>query len=266
MQNRSCKTQHSGLKSQNRIFIMSLILNIDTSTERAGICLSAAGEVLSVVYNNEQKDHASWIQVAIRDLVRDARYSLQQLQAVAVTEGPGSYTGLRVGMSTAKGICYALKIPLITESTLLVMAHAARSVWAPDIEKLKKVISVKNSPDTASVLLCPMIDARRMEVFTALYNESLEAIMPAKALILEVETFKEALNKHLIIFFGSGSDKWKPLCIDNQAQYKEGVLPIVESLSKLAAARLSGQLTADLAYVEPVYLKDFYSYTKKQPK
>ena len=117
--------------------------------------------------------------------------------------------------------------------------------------------------NVVSVLLCPMIDARRMEVFTALYDESLSVILSPKALILDEESFKEALNNQFIIFFGSGSGKWKHLCIDNQSVFKEGVLPIMESLAKLAAARLSEQSIADLAYVEPVYIKEFYSNAKK---
>ena len=245
---------------------MSLILNIDTSTGQAGICLAKDGESLVLLNNNDQKDHASWIQVAIRDLLNEAGYKMQDLQAVAVTAGPGSYTGLRVGLSTAKGICYALQIPLIAENTLLVMAHAAREIWLPLnglANQLKIDISDLESPNPANILLCPMIDARRMEVFTALYNQALEEIMPPKALILDENSYKKELNNQFIIFFGSGSDKWKHLCIDNQGVYREGVLPIMQSLAKLAAARFSRQSFDDLAYTEPVYLKEFYSYTKK---
>src|SRR5882724_11598376 len=105
---------------------MALILNIDTATERGGVCLAKEGQLLAMAVNPEQKDHASWLHPAIEKIVKDAGYGMKDLEAVAVTAGPGSYTGLRVGMAAAKGFCYALDIPLITEDTLKVMAFAAK--------------------------------------------------------------------------------------------------------------------------------------------
>src|SRR6266513_982784 len=130
---------------------MSLLLNIDTAIETASICLSKDGNVLHLSINENQKDHAAWLTVAIQEMMQNSGYQLNQLNAIAVTIGPGSYTGLRVGLSTAKGLCYVLKIPLLTIGTLEMMAFAAK----------------QNPVD----LLCPMIDARRMEVFTAVYDK-----------------------------------------------------------------------------------------------
>jgi tRNA threonylcarbamoyladenosine biosynthesis protein TsaB len=229
---------------------MSLILNIDTATEKAGIALTQDGRVFGTAVNDQQKDHAAWIQVAIRDLLESTGYKMKDLKAVAVTAGPGSYTGLRVGMASAKGICYALQIPLITGNTLRVMAYAA-------IEQLKSLAVEKK------LWLCPMIDARRMEVFAAVYDDGLQVIMPPAALVLEDVSFKEQLNNHRIVFFGNGSDKWKPVCSHPNAMFREWELLLAPSLGKLATERFSAEKFADLAYEIPVYLKEFYTYIKK---
>lgn len=232
---------------------MSLILNIDTATELASICLSKGDEPVMTLTNNDQKDHAGWIQQAIQQLFKETGYAMEQLQAVAVTEGPGSYTGLRVGLATAKGLCYALNIPLITENTLLVMAYAAREKW---------ISSAENST-TQSILLCPMIDARRMEVFSALYNFDLKIVMTPNVLILDEFSFKEELNNSIILFFGSGAGKWKHVSNYSNAYFNIEITFLASFLCKLAAARLSKQQFTDLAYAEPVYLKEFYTYIKK---
>ena len=232
---------------------MSLILNIDTATEQASICLAREGLPLLSAYNTHQKDHAAWIQPAIQQLMKESGHALKELNAVAVTEGPGSYTGLRVGLATAKGICYALQIPLLTENTLYVMAAAAREQW----------LTPTAGEEQLPVLLCPMIDARRMEVFTALYDEELQIIRTPNALILDTFSFREELIKNRIIFFGSGSNKWKLLSSGSNALFREGGVMLAEPLSKLAAVRFLQHRYTDLAYAEPVYLKEFYTHGKK---
>src|SRR5687768_1145997 len=175
-----------------------MILNIDTASEQASVCISKDGEVISTLVNDNQKDHASWVQSAINTLLQREGYTMQQLQAVAVTHGPGSYTGLRVGMATAKGLCFALQIPLITINTLQVMAHGAIHQWHSKTKNMQPPLG-----------FCPMIDARRMEVFTAVYNEELQEIIAPKAMILDELSFKEELNDHSLVCFGNGSLKWK---------------------------------------------------------
>src|ERR1700743_1711256 len=138
---------------------MGLILNIDTSTTRGEIGLAKDGQTLFQLTNDQPKEHAAWLHPAVQQLLQTTGHAMKELTAVAVTAGPGSYTGLRVGMAAAKGFCYALGIPLITESTLKVMAFTAR-------EQIK-----------TDGLLCPMLDARRMEVFTALYENDLSEIL-----------------------------------------------------------------------------------------
>lgn len=225
-----------------------VILNIDTATETGGVCLSVDGNTIAIRTSSEQKDHASWIQVAIQELMNETGYFMRNLNAVAVTAGPGSYTGLRVGMATAKGICYALNIPLITVNTLVVMAYGARDEYGSN---------------AGPALFCPMIDARRMEVFTAVYNDQLQVTVEPTACILDDSTYKEPLNKSVMIFFGNGSAKWKHLCNHTNARFAEIKISLVSYLAKMATSLYLQGKFADLAYENPVYLKEFYSYTKK---
>jgi tRNA threonylcarbamoyladenosine biosynthesis protein TsaB len=231
-------------KNNAKHFIMALLLNIDTATKRAGVCLSQDGKLLAMLENFEQKEHAAWLHVAVRELMTNTKTSMRDLQAVAVTAGPGSYTGLRVGMAAAKGFCYALGIPMITENTLRVMAFAAS-------EQL---------PQTD--LLCPMIDARRMEVFTALYRRDMTELLPATAMVIDENSFADWLSHQRMSFFGDGSDKCKPIITAPSATFAEvgyhvGFLGILSFLRYL-----QGEFTA-LAYSEPAYTKEFYTHTKK---
>jgi tRNA threonylcarbamoyladenosine biosynthesis protein TsaB len=229
-----------------------MILNIDTATEQATVCISKDGEVISALINDNQKDHASWVQVAINSLLQKEGITMQQLQAIAVTEGPGSYTGLRVGMATAKGLCFALQIPLITINTLRVMAFGAIDQWHSLTESMQPPLG-----------FCPMIDARRMEVFTAVYDEALQEIMSPKAMILDELSFKEELNNFSLVCFGSGSLKWKNVSRYPNVLFIDEKIDIAKSLAKLASGLYLKQNFANLAYAEPVYLKEFYTYIKK---
>lgn len=232
---------------------MGLILNIDTATENAGICVARDGVAIADRVNREQKDHAGWIQPAIARLMLDAGCTLQQLDAVAVTEGPGSYTGLRVGMATAKGLCYALQIPLITESTLKVMAYATREAMGLST----------GEPHLLPTLICPMIDARRMEVFTAVYTLDLEVVVPGGAHILDNNSFNKELENNRLIFCGNGIVKWKPLCSKHlRAVFYEGDGYTATHLALLSEQKFQQKIWADLAYAEPAYLKEFYSHVK----
>ncbi|WP_207511556.1 tRNA (adenosine(37)-N6)-threonylcarbamoyltransferase complex dimerization subunit type 1 TsaB [Longitalea luteola] len=229
-----------------------MILCIDTATDQASVCLSKDGEVINVLVNDNQKDHAGWIQTAINALLLKQGVTMQQLQAVAVTAGPGSYTGLRVGMATAKGLCFALQIPLITINTLQVMAHAA-------ITQLGSKAAHMPGP----LCFCPMIDARRMEVFTAVYDEALQEIIAPKAMILDELSFGDELNDRSLICFGNGSNKWKNVSRYPNVLFIDENPDIAKSLAKLASSLHLSRNFANLAYAEPVYLKEFYTYIKK---
>jgi tRNA threonylcarbamoyladenosine biosynthesis protein TsaB len=223
---------------------MAVILNIDTAMRTAGVCLAKDGEVLALAENQEQKDHSAWLHPAIRRLLADTGHRPGDLQAVAVTAGPGSYTGLRVGMAAAKGFCYALGIPLIAENTLNAMAFAARG-QLPEAD-----------------LLCPMIDARRMEVFTAVYQKDGGLLLPATAMVVDENSFSEILSEHRMSFFGEGSDKCKPVIKAAGAAF---VNPVYHAgyLGKLSFLRYLQKEFTGVVYSEPVYTKEFYTHTKK---
>jgi tRNA threonylcarbamoyladenosine biosynthesis protein TsaB len=229
-----------------------MILNIDTATEQGSVCIAQDGNVISTLSNDSQKDHAAWIQVAINSLLQKEGYTIQHIKAVAVTAGPGSYTGLRVGMATAKGLCFALQIPLITINTLQVMAFGAINQW--------NLLAANLQPP---LCFCPMIDARRMEVFTAVYDEALQEIVSPNAMILDALSFQEKLDKRSLICFGNGSLKWKNVSRYPNVLFIEEKIDIAKSLAKLASSLYLAKNFANLAYAEPVYLKEFYSYIKK---
>lgn len=217
---------------------MSLILNIDTATPLASVCLAQDGSSLEFVSNTEQPDHASWLHPAIAGCLERSGIAITTLQAVAVSIGPGSYTGLRVGLSAAKGICYAQQIPLITIGTLDMMAHAAMDSATTD-------------------LICPLIDARRMEVFTAVYNKQLGKIFPPQAMVIDEKSFKDLLANYKILFFGDGSSKLKSVLSHTNALF--GIIQAnAAHLAVLSHKKYLEKEFADLAYAEPQYLKEFY--------
>ncbi|HEY9364243.1 MAG TPA: tRNA (adenosine(37)-N6)-threonylcarbamoyltransferase complex dimerization subunit type 1 TsaB [Chitinophagaceae bacterium] len=226
---------------------MALILNIDTALETASLCLAKNGEEIKEVINPEQRDHAAWIHTTIRQLMKDCGITLNQLDAIAISAGPGSYTGLRVGMSTAKGLCYALEKPLITISTLQIMAKAALSKIAKDLQE---------------VLLAPMIDARRMEVYTAIFNKHLQTIKEPSAVILDETSFIDILGNHPVIFFGNGSAKFQPLINHFNATFLISNHS-AKNMVEFAEKKFNNSDFADLAYSEPLYVKAFYSPQNK---
>ncbi len=216
---------------------MALILHIDTSIDIASICLSQIETCLASKKNENLKDHASWLQAAIADMMKEAGFSMNELEAVAVTNGPGSYTGLRVGLSTAKGLCYALKIPLITIGTLELMAFVAK--------------------ESDTDLLCPMIDARRMEVFTAIYDKELNEIEKPHALILDEESFKTHLSAKKVLFFGNGIVKFKDLVNSGNSRFANINIEASDMIIP-TFQRFMSKTFANLAYAEPAYIKKFF--------
>jgi tRNA threonylcarbamoyladenosine biosynthesis protein TsaB len=220
---------------------MALILNIDTAVDVASICLAKDGKVLSIAKNESQKDHASWLHITIKEIFEKNTLELESVDAVAVTGGPGSYTGLRIGMATAKGICFALNKPLISLNTLLVMANTAKQENAD--------------------LLCPMIDARRMEVFTAIYTKELQIVKDPTAITLNENSFAEYLSNTSICFFGNGSNKFQAIEKSPQAFFSD-IKTDALSMISLSEISLTEKKFADLAYAEPLYLKEFYTPAK----
>jgi tRNA threonylcarbamoyladenosine biosynthesis protein TsaB len=219
-----------------------MILLIDTSQETAFAALTRDGKILVFEENQIAKEHAGWLHLAIARILEKAGATVRDLKAVAVVAGPGSYTGLRVGMAAAKGFCYALKIPLITQNTLFVMAESMRPV-----------------AEKTGAWICPLIDARREEVFTALYNTAMGEIMPTQALILDKSSFESQLSQNRIVFFGSGAEKTEKI-INSSSAIFEPQADIKQAFAGLAQKDFDAGAWADPVYADPVYLKEFFSY------
>jgi tRNA threonylcarbamoyladenosine biosynthesis protein TsaB len=228
---------------------MGYILSIDTATETALVCLSKNGQLVGSRVNESQKDHASFLQPAIKELLDGALVAFTDLVAVCVTNGPGSYTGLRVGMASAKGLCYALQVPLITIGTLQLMAASAMEAIQPAASQ--------------DYLFCPMIDARRAEVFTAVYNRQSEIVIAPAAVELESNTFAALMHQSPIIYTGSGADKWKNICEHQNAFFENiNISPVV--FSQISIQLFENQQFNNLAYAEPEYIKAVYTTQKRQ--
>jgi tRNA threonylcarbamoyladenosine biosynthesis protein TsaB len=225
---------------------LPLLLNIDTATEIASVCVSVNGQSVGYRQNGQQREHASFVHTAIAAVLKDAGFCLKDIDAFAVTSGPGSYTGLRVGMATAKGLCYALSKPLITVNTLEVMTWAALD-------------NVENIDE--DWLLCPMIDARRMEVFTGLYNLKMEIVLPPAPVVLEKSIFNNYMKNKKIAFFGSGSTKFRLIESNTNSVFLE-IEHNAEHLGNLADKACQQKKFSDISYSEPNYFKDFHTIGK----
>lgn len=224
---------------------MPLILNIETSTTLCSVSLAENGVVIGKKEVNEGYTHAENLHVFIEEVISAAKKTVKDLKAVAVGSGPGSYTGLRIGVSAAKGLAFALKIPLISVNTLQTMS----------------VVAAQESK--ADVLFCPMLDARRMEVYTAIFDKEFRTIKETAAKILpdEISFFNVGSP---ICFFGEGMPKCKDLLKEIPgSSFIENIVPSAEGISKLSYQKFINDQFEDVAYFEPFYLKDFLI---KEPK
>ena len=221
---------------------MSLLLNIDTSTETAFVSLTNNETIIAFLENDVQKEHAAFIHPAIKNIMQEAGKSFLDLDAVSVTAGPGSYTGIRVGMATAKGLCFALNKPFITLNTLEI---SARDV-------------ITNYGGDDSFLYCPMIDARRMEVYTAIYSKSGKEILSPSAVVINPETFRIYTTNNRLVVFGSGASKCKSLSSFNDVIFTENVnLP--KAMALISYERFSANAFNDVVFSDPFYLKEFFN-------
>ena len=218
---------------------MANILNIETSGKRASIALASDDQVIASAVNDHYPDHAAWLHPAVERLIKDAGLAMNQLNAVAISEGPGSYTGLRLGMATAKGLCYALQIPLLGIPTLELMAHAA-------------------SRETAADYFCPVIDARRLEVYTAVYDKRMNQEMVPRALVLDGQFPGEWLQKGTVLICGDGAEKAKQLIRHTNVRFSDK-MALATDMTIISSEKYRLKKWSDLAYTEPFYLKEFYT-------
>jgi tRNA threonylcarbamoyladenosine biosynthesis protein TsaB len=228
---------------------MSLILQIETATQTCSVALSENGKLLHIIEKTDQNIHASNITLFIEEVLKQSNKTVKDLDAVAVSMGPGSYTGLRIGVSTAKGLCYALDIPLIAVNTLEAMTSGFKG----------KCFSVQ--PNT---VFCPMIDARRMEVYCAIFDDNLSVLMPTEAKIIDENSFSDILNSHVVYFFGDGAVKFEDtLGLNMNARLMGDYQNSAKDLTLLALEKFESKDFVDVAYFEPFYLKDFIAGKKK---
>lgn len=231
---------------------MALILCIETGTDICSVGLVRDGELVSLRESDSGRDHAKKVGVFVDELLRETGISPDAIDAVAVGKGPGSYTGLRIGVSFAKGLCYGLSCPLIAISSLEALAAVAREDYEAgiiDVEGWK------------SALLCPMVDARRMEVYAQVFDASGVARSEVAAEVVSEESFGEYRKSAPFVIFGSGAAKCADVLAD--AQYVS-VIPSVRGMARLAQKAFDAGDFADVAYFEPFYLKDFVVTTSKK--
>lgn len=227
---------------------MALILQIETATQTCSVALAQDGVLLAYKEQTERNIHASVITLFIEELMQKAEKKYQDLDAVAVSMGPGSYTGLRIGVSTAKGLCYALDIPLIAVNTL---------------EAMSAGFVANHFSVNFQTLFCPMIDARRMEVYCAIFNVETKLIQETKAEIINEHSFENLLNSSIIYFFGDGAAKCESvLGLNLNARVIDDFENSAKHLTRLAHEKFMKNEFEDVAYFEPFYLKDFIAGKK----
>ena len=231
---------------------MSLILCIETGTDICSVGLARDGELVSLRESDEGRDHAKNVAVFVDELLRENDVAAEELSAVAVGMGPGSYTGLRIGVSFAKGLCYGLQIPLVAVGSLDSLVQVAREDYEAGI------IDVEQGNDA---VLCPMVDARRMEVYTQMFDAKGQSLNEVKAEIIAEDSFAEWRNGRPFVIFGNGAAKCQEVLTD---AILVNVTPSARGLAALAHQRFEAGQTEDIAYFEPFYLKDFIVIPSKK--
>ena len=224
---------------------MAIILNIETATTNCSVSLSKEGETFALQEDNsKQYSHAERLHVYIETLLKQNNLQPTDLDAIAVSKGPGSYTGLRIGVSAAKGLCFALDKPLISVSTLEALARQVKAEEG---------------------VIVPMLDARRMEVYSAVFDANYNTVREIEAQILDEQSFASYLEKGKVYFVGNGVEKTKTLITHENAVFIEDKLPSANEMSVIAFNKYQKKDLEDVAYFEPYYLKDFVAL-KPKPK
>ncbi len=226
---------------------MALVLSLETSANNCSVALHANGQLLADEIVTEPQAHASKLTYLIQRVLSKASVSIHHVQAVAITSGPGSYTGLRIGTSTAKGLCYSLGVPLVAVNTLELLVYQSLSL----IEK--------------GNLLCPMIDARRMEVYCMIADANATVVQPIDAMVIDENSFSNLLEKSKIIFFGDGAAKCKTTLTHSNALFIDDIVPSAIALGQRATEKFNKGQVEDIIHFEPFYLKDFQAKKSTKP-
>jgi len=225
---------------------MPSILCIETSTTVCSVAIGNENGIIAHKEVNAGFTHAENLHVFIDEVIKEAGSNRKDIDAIAVGKGPGSYTGLRIGVSAAKGIAYALNIPLISMNTLMNLC-----------------VSAKKQIQDKEIILCPMLDARRMEVYTAFYNQQLDELANTNALIITNESLNELCNKGNIVLFGDGANKCAELIKENsKISILENLMPSAINMIGYSIEQYNKKQFEDVAYFEPFYLKEFFTGAK----
>lgn len=228
---------------------MAIILNIEASTECCSVALSEDGQIFFNKENHEDRSHAKVLAPFVEEALKTADSRAMHIDAVALSCGPGSYTGLRIASSTAKGVCYGRNLPLITIPTTAVMSVP--------------VLLLNDLPEDA--LLCPMIDARRNEVYATVYNRALDIVKETSAEIVTETSFSDILNDVPVYFFGNGAGKCRDIITSSNAHFLDGNhSPLAKWMMPLAERAWLDERFEDIAYFEPFYLKNFVATKPKE--
>ncbi len=241
---------------------MSCILHIETSTNVCSVAVSEDSHVIFHQENHDGPNHSEHLGTMVDEALSFTDNHAIPFDAVAVSCGPGSYTGLRIGVSMAKGICYGRDLKLIAVPTLELLCVP---VLLSERLKVASGDSIGQGPLPEDALLCPMLDARRMEVYAAVYDRSLKTVRAVGADIVDSETYKEWLDERPVYFFGNGAKKCMDTICHPNAHFIDGIEPLARWMQPLAERRLIDDQTESVAYFEPFYLKDYVAKIAKSP-
>ena len=229
---------------------MSIILNIETSTNVCSVSLSENEVVLATKESFEDKSHSKILSVFINEILTQQKIKAKNIDAIAVSKGPGSYTGLRIGVSMAKGIAFGIEKPLIAVSTLQIMAMQVK-------KEFPELVQDNNT------WFCPMLDARRMEVYTSFFNHKIEQTKSISADIIDENSYIDILEQKKVYFFGNGSEKCKSIIKHKNANFLQNIFPLSKYMTELSYKAFKINNFKDVAYFEPFYLKDFIAIKPK---
>ena len=235
---------------------MALILSIETGTDICSVALANDGELMALRESDEGRDHAKKVALFVDELLRETGVQPSDLDAIAVGKGPGSYTGLRIGVSFAKGMCYALDIPLIAIGSLDALTEVAREDYDAGILDIEE-------EEWDKAKLCPLVDARRMEVYAAIYDRALRVVRPTAADVVDEASYREFLDEHPVYFFGNGSAKCEGKIVHPNAHFIPNIRPLAKMMCPLAEKAVALEDYKDVAYFEPFYLKEFVATVAK---
>jgi len=224
---------------------MAYILNLETATTNCSVSIAKEGELMVLKeHNSANFSHAEQLHVFIQEALEEAALQITQLNAIAVSKGPGSYTGLRIGVSAAKGLCFALNIPLISIPTLTSMAIQRK--------------------DTDASFVIPVLDARRMEVYSTVFNQKNEEVRGTEAEVINEDSFEEYEKQGKVLILGSGAEKCLEPLRSKNIEFDTAIIPSAKEMCSLSYEKYASNNFEDVAYFEPFYLKDFVLLTKKK--